>query len=228
MATNSWVGATTGTANFWQDASNWSRGVPINTSDVAISASGTYSVVITAVERPYQIKSLHVGGGSGSARLIDNGSLSIIGNANLAHSIFDVGAGGTGSVFGSFTLDAGSSAMTEGVFNVGGALIDGGGLVDIDGGSLFASSVSGSGDYAISLDGTVEIGGSITGANAASNVFRFSDTGADALLLDGAGSTLNATIANFAGDNEIDIGSLPFSAQYHDPLQRLDPDHRLR
>jgi hypothetical protein len=213
MATNSWVGATTGTSNLWQTASNWSKGVPTSTNDVAINASGTYTVVIDAAERPYQIKSLQMGGASGSTRLIDNGSLSIIGNANLAHSIFDVGAGGTGSVFGSFTLDASSTALTEGVLNIGSAMINSGGTVDVDGGSLFTGSVSGSGDYTISLDGTIEVGGNVTGANASANVISFSDTGADTLLLDGVGTTLNATIAGFGGDNGIDIGSLPFSTQ---------------
>ena len=114
MATNSWVGAASGTSNFWKDASNWSNGVPTNTNDVVINAAGTYSVVITAAERPYQIKTLHVGSASGPIRLIDDGSLSVIGNANLTNSIFDVGAGATGSVFGNFTLDASSTAMTEG------------------------------------------------------------------------------------------------------------------
>ena len=213
MATNSWVGATTGTSNFWSAASNWSNGVPTNTNDVVINASGTYTVVITAAERPYQIKTLHVGSASGSIRLIDDGSLSVIGNANLTHGIFDVGAGATGSVFGNFTLDANSSAMTEGVFNIGSGIIDSGGTVDVDGGILFAGSVSGSGDYAISLDGTLEVGGNVTGVNAAANVISFGDTGSDTFLLDNAGSSLNATIAGFGGANEIDIGSLPFSNQ---------------
>jgi hypothetical protein len=212
MATNSWVGATTGTSN-WQVASNWSRGVPTSTNDVAINASGTYSVVITAAERPYQIKTLHVGGASGSIRLIDDGSLSILGNATLAHSIFDVGAGGTGNVFGSFTLDANSTAMTEGVLDIGSGIVDSGGTVDVDGGSLFAGSVSGSGHYAISLDGTIEVGGNVTGANAAANVISFVDAGSDTLVLDNVGTALNATIAGFGGANEIDIGSLPFSSQ---------------
>jgi hypothetical protein len=55
MATNSWVGAAKGSSN-WEVASNWSGGVPTNTNDVVINASGTYSVVITAVERPYQTR----------------------------------------------------------------------------------------------------------------------------------------------------------------------------
>jgi hypothetical protein len=212
MATNSWVGAAKGSSN-WEVASNWSGGVPTNTNDVVINASGTYSVVITAVERPYQIRTLHVGGASGSIRLIDDGSLSILGNATLTHSIFDVGAGGTGSVFGSFTLDANSTAMTEGVLDIGSGIIDSGGTVAVDGGELFAGSVSGSGDYAISLDGTLEVGGNVTGVNAAANVISFADTGSDTFVLDNAGGTLNATIVGFGGDNEIDIGSLPFSNQ---------------
>ncbi len=210
MATNSWVGATTGTSNFWKDGSNWSNGVPTNTNDVVINAAGTYTVVITAAERPYLVRTLHLGSASGSIALIDDGSLSVIGNTNFTHGTFDVGAGATGSIFGNFILDANSSAMTKGVFNVGSNIIDSGGTVDIDGGSLFAGSVSGSGHYAISLDGTFEVGGNVTGVNAAANVISFADTGSDTFLLDNVGSALNATIAGFGGDNEIDIGSLPF------------------
>jgi hypothetical protein len=54
--------------------------------------------------------------------------------------------------------------MTEGVLDIGSGIIDSGGTVDVDGGSLFAGSISGSGDYAISLDGTIEVGGSVTGS----------------------------------------------------------------
>jgi len=55
MATNNWVGATKGTSNFWDNAANWSKSVPANSSDVTIAAPGTYSVVITAADRPYRI-----------------------------------------------------------------------------------------------------------------------------------------------------------------------------
>jgi Hint domain len=210
MATNNWIGSKTGTSNFWQDAANWSGGVPAISNDVAITAAGTYTVVITAAERPYQIKSLHLGAASGTIRLIEDGSLSVIGSANLTHSIFDIGAGGTGSVFGNVNLDAGSTAMTEGVFNVGGAITGTGGTVEVDGGSLFAGAISGSDHYVLSLDGAFEVGGGI----AASSNITFADTGADTLVLDSAGNVLNATIAGFGGDNRLDIGSLPFSSQY--------------
>ena len=210
MATNNWIGSKTGTSNFWQDAANWSGGVPAISSDVAITAAGTYTVVITAADRPYQIKSLHLGDASGTIRLIEDGSLSVIGSANLTHSIFDIGAGATGSVFGNVNLDAGSTAMTEGVFNVGGAITGTGGTVEVDGGSLFAGAVSGSDHYVLSLDGAFEVGGGI----AASSSITFADTGADTLVLDNAGNVLNATIAGFGGDNRLDIGSLPFSSQY--------------
>ena len=144
-----------GLINFWKDPSNWSGGVPAISNDVAITATGTYTVVITAAERPYQIRSLHLGGASGTIRLIDDGSLSVLGSATLTHSILDVGAGGTGSIFGNFILDANSTAMTEGVFNVGGGIIDSGGTVEVDGGSLFVGSIFGSGDYAISSERNV-------------------------------------------------------------------------
>ena len=38
MATNNWVGATKGTSNFWDNAANWSKSVPANSSDVTIAA----------------------------------------------------------------------------------------------------------------------------------------------------------------------------------------------
>ncbi len=210
MATNNWVGAKTGTDNFWKDPANWSGGVPAISSDVAITANGTYTVVITAAENPYQIRSLHLGETAGTVRLTDSGSLSVLGSATLTRGILDVQAGGTGSVFGNLVLGALSSAATEGVFNVGGTITDNGGTVVVDGGSLFAVAIAGSGHYTLSLNGTLEVGASV----AATTNITFADIGADSLVLDNAGTALNATIAGFGGDNTLDIGSLSFSNQY--------------
>jgi Hint domain len=185
-------------------------GVPVISSDVAITAAGTYTVIINPADRPYQIKSLRLGNTSGIIRLVENGSLSVIGSATLTHSIFDIGAGATGSVFGNVNLDASSAAMTEGVFTVGGSITGSGAMVEVDGGSLFAGAVSGSNHYVLSLDGAFEVGGGF----AATSSITFADTGADALVLDDAGNGLSATIAGFGGGNEIDIGSLAFSSQY--------------
>ena len=208
MATNNWVGATKGTSNFWDNAANWSKSVPANSSDVTIAAPGTYSVVITAADRPYLVKTLHLGGSSGTTRLIEDGSLSVTGAANLTHSIVDIGAGGTGSVIGNLNVDAGSTASAEGVLNVGGT-IAGNGDVEVDGGSMFASSISGT-DVVISLDGTIEVGGTI----APASTFTFADDGANTLLLDDPGANLNATITGFSSQNSLDLTSLPFSDQY--------------
>ena len=210
MATDTWIGPTKGTSNFWQDPANWSKGVPVQSSDVAITAAGTYTVLITAAEHPYQIKSLTLGGTGPSARLIDSGSLSVIGAANLTHGIFDVQAGGTGSVLGNLTLSGSSQALDEGVFNIAGTLGGTAGTVMIDGGSMFAGTVAGSDRFAISLDGTLEVGGGIS----ATTGIAFADSGADALVLDSPGTALNAAITGFGGDNSIDIGSLAFSSQY--------------
>jgi antigen 43 len=208
--TNSWVGLHTGTANFWDDATNWSRGVPNNNSDIAITASGTYTVIINAGDRPYQIKSLALGSSSGVARLTDNGSLSVATNAVVNHAIIDVGAGGTASILGNLALDAGSTAMSEGVLNVGGAISGDGGNVVVDGGNFFAGSVAGSNVYSLSLNGTLEIAGAVSsGTN-----FTFADSGADTLFLDDPGTTLNARITGFGGGDIIDVGSLAFSSNY--------------
>ena len=154
MPTDSWTGANTGSSNLWLNAAQWSNGIPISSSDVVIGKAGTYSVVITAGDRPNQVRSLSLGGAPGTVRLVDDGSLSITGQANLTHSIFAVGATGTGSILRGFTFDASSTVMAEGVLNVGGALQGkAGGTVIIDGGSIFAGSVTGSGKYTISLDG---------------------------------------------------------------------------
>jgi hypothetical protein len=208
MATNNWVGATKGTSNFWNDPADWSKGVPANSSDVTIAAPGTYSVVITAADRPYLVKTLHLGGSSGTTRLIENGSLSVSGVANLTHSIFDIGAGGTGSVIGNLTVSAGSTVSAEGVLNVGGTLAGNGG-VEVDGGSMFAGSISGP-DVVISLGGTIEVGGKITPASS----IKFADDGTNALLLDAPDANLRAKISGFSGQNKLDLASLPFSSQY--------------
>ena len=176
-----------------------------------IGKAGTYSVVITAGDRPNQIRSLSLGGAPGTVRLVDDGSLSITGQANLTHSIFAVGATGTGSILRGFTFDASSTVMAEGVLNVGGALQGkAGGTVIIDGGSIFAGSVTGSGKYTISLDGRLEVGGTITGTTS----ITFADSGSNTLLLDGVGTRLDASISGFGGNNQIDIGALPFQDGY--------------
>jgi Hint domain len=208
--TNSWIGLHSGTANFWDDATNWSRGVPNNNSDIAITASGTYTVIINAGDRPYQIKSLALGSSSGVARLTDNGSLSVATNAVVDDGIIDVGAGATASVLGNLVLDAGSSALAEGVLNVGGAISGDRSNVAVDGGEFFAGSVAGSNVYSLSLDGTLEIAAAVSSGTT----FTFADSGADTLFLDDPGATLNARITGFGGGNIVDIGSLPFSSNY--------------
>ena len=208
--TNSWIGLRSGTANFWDDATNWSRGVPNNNSDIAITASGTYTVIINAGDRPYQIKSLALGSSSGVARLTDNGSLSVATNAVVNHGIIDVGAGATASILGNLLLDAGSSALAEGVLNVGGAISGDGGNVEVDGGNFFAGSIAGSNTYSLSLNGTLEIAAAISSGIT----FTFADSGANTLFLDDPGTTLNARITGFGGGDIIDIGSLAFSSNY--------------
>ena len=211
MPTDSWIGANTGSSNLWRNAAQWSNGIPISSSDVVIGKAGTYSVVITAGDRPNQVRSLSLGGAPGTVRLVDDGSLSITGQANLTHSIFAVGATGTGSILRGFTFDASSTVMAEGVLNVGGALQGkAGGTVIIDGGSIFAGSVTGSGKYTISLDGRLEVGGNITSTTS----ITFADSGSNTLLLDGVGTRLDASISGFGGDNQIDIGALPFQDDY--------------
>jgi hypothetical protein len=210
MANNSWIGSASGTANFWNVATNWSRGVPNNSSDLAITASGTYTVVINAGDRPYQIKSLALGSSSGIARLTDNGSLSITTNAVINGGIFDVGPGATASIFGSLALNASSRAMAEGVLNVGGALSGNGGTVEVDGGNFFAGSLTGNNFYSLSLDGTLEIGTAVSSGTT----FTFADSGANTLFIDDPGTTLDARIIGFGGANVIDIGSLAFSNNY--------------
>jgi hypothetical protein len=59
------------------------------------------------------------------------------------------------------------------VLNVGGALQGkAGGTVIIDGGSIFAGSVTGSGKYTISLDGRLEVGGNVTSTTSITRRFR--------------------------------------------------------
>jgi hypothetical protein len=174
MATDSWIGANSGSSNLWLNATQWSTGIPISSSDAVIGKAGTYSVVITAGDRPNQVRSLNLACVSGTVRLVDDGSLSVTGLANLTHSIFDVGATGTGSILRGFTLDGSSTVMAEGVLNVGGALQGkAGSTVIIDGGSIFAGSVTGSGKYTISLDGRLEVGGNITSTTS----ITFADSG---------------------------------------------------
>jgi Hint domain len=207
---DNWIGASSGTTNFWNDASNWSRNVPGNTSEVAITAPGTYTVIINTEATADQIKSLVLGDSSGIVRLTDNGSLSVTTDTTLDHSIFDAGAGATANMFGDLTLIGGSIVMDEGVLNVGGAVSGTDGHLDVDGGTAFAASLSGSNVYTLSLNGTLEIG-AITSSDT---TFTFGDSGSNTLLLDDSGAALSAAITGFGGNNVIDISSLPFSSNY--------------
>ena len=203
-----WIGNRSGTANLWNDPTNWSKDVPGNVSDATIGAPGTYTVVINADDRPYQVRNLALGGSSQTVRLSDNGSLSVTNSVVLTHGIFDVGPGATGNVVGDLSLDTHSRAMAGGVLNVGGTISGDGGDVEVNGGGLFAASLAGSNAYSLSLEGTLEVGGAVSPAST----FAFTDDSASTLLLDDPGTALDAKVAGFGGGNVIDISSLPFSS----------------
>jgi hypothetical protein len=209
MAKNFWIGGQSG-VNFWGDAANWSRNIPDNASRVTITASGTYTVLINADDPPVEIKNLVLGNRSGIVSLADNGSLTVIDDTRVNHGIFDVGATAVANIFGTLSLHHDATAMDEGVLNVGDGITGFDSSVDVDGGTAFAASLRGSNTYTLSLNGSLEVGSAVSSRTA----FTFADNGANTLLLDDPGTSLDARITGFGGNNAIDIGTLRFSSTY--------------
>jgi Hint domain len=209
MAKNFWIGPQSG-INFWDDAANWSQNLPDNDSRVAITASGTYTVLINADDPPVQIESLVLGNRSGIVSLADNGSLTVTDDARINHGVFDVGGTAVADIFGTLSLHHDATVMDEGVLNAGGGITGFDSNVDVDGGTAFAASLRGSNTYSLSLNGSLEVGTSVSSRTA----FTFADNGANTLRLDEPGTSLDASITGFGGSNVIDIGTLPFSSDY--------------
>jgi glycosyltransferase involved in cell wall biosynthesis len=208
MPANKWNGATTG-SSLWDTAGNWSLGiVPDSGSDVTIGRAGTYTVVITATDTPFNVASLTLSG-TGNHTLLDDGSLSVENNTVIRGNTFDVATDGTAN-FSDMRLDGTAAVMDDGVMNVFGTFAGSGGTVDIAGGSLFANAIAGSNIYSISSDGVLELGSDA----ARASTIGFADSQANALLLDNDSTRLAAHITGLSGANTIDLASLTFSSSY--------------
>ena len=209
MAKNFWIGAQSG-INFWDDTANWHRNIPDNASRVAITASGTYTVLINADDPPVHIKSLVLGNRSGTVSLADNGSLTVTGDTRDDHGVFDVGATAVANIFGTLSLPHDATVMDKGVLDVAGGITGFDSNFAVDGGTAFAAFLRGSNTYSLSLNGSLEVGAAVSSRTA----LTFADNGANTLLLDDPGTSLDASITGFGGNNVIDIGTLPFSSGY--------------
>ena len=208
MPANKWNGATIGNS-LWDAAGNWSLGiVPDSGSDVTIGRAGTYTVVITATDTPFNVASLTLSG-TGNHTLLDDGSLSVEGNTVIRGNTLDVATDGTAN-FSDMRLDGTATVIDDGVMNVLGTFAGSGGTVDIAGGSLFANAIAGSNIYSISSDGVLELGSDA----ARASTIGFGDSQANSLLLDNDTSRLAAHITGLSGANTIDLASLPFSSGY--------------
>ncbi len=212
MAANNWKGAVTG-SHPWDVAGNWSLGViPNSTNQVTIGSAGSYTVVISAADRPFTIGSLTLKG-TGNHMLLVDGILSVDAGTTSSTVILgntlDVGATGTVNL-ADVRLNSTGTIIDDGLVNVFGALTGTGGTVDIAGGSLFANTIAGSNLYSISSGGLLELG-----SNAPpTSTINFADGQADTLLLDNEDSSLAAHITGLTGSNTIDISSLSFSSNF--------------
>ena len=124
MAANNWKGAVTG-SHPWDVAGNWSLGViPNSTNQVTIGSAGSYTVVISAADRPFTIGSLTLKG-TGNHMLLVDGILSVdAGTASvrvILGNTLDVGATGTVNL-ANVRLNGTGTIIDDGLVNVFGAL----------------------------------------------------------------------------------------------------------
>ncbi len=200
--TTTWTGNTTGT-NYWDVAGNWSTGVvPGAGSNLSIMGTGPFSVVITNTDRPYAINSLSLGGTGSSPTLQVLGRLSVT-NGIIAAGGSAVGIGTTGSVSASSLDLAGTTLIDQGLLTITG-VASGSGTVDVQGGSLFINTISGSNTYDLTRSANMTITNSVGGSGA----IVFGDTTPITLNLNVAGAAFGASITGFGAADTIDIGSL--------------------
>jgi hypothetical protein len=113
FAANVWKAAVSGS---WDDASKWSLGtVPTRYDDVQINVAGNYTVTLPATGDYRYVKSLKVGGGTGTQTLALNRALYIEGGWLVAAGDnVNVEAGGNFYAYGT----TGSTATLDGTINL--------------------------------------------------------------------------------------------------------------
>jgi len=194
----------------WDSASNWSTGsVPSSSSaNVDITTAGTYQVLIQQTDPSYTMRSLTIGGSGSNPTLVLQGQLNVQ-NISLLGGQSSLDVGQTGTLDSSRLTLSGGTTIDQGVVNVSGAL-SGSSTVAIDGGELFASTLTGSNSFLLTADATLEISNS----QSATGAIDFADQSSNTLNLDMAGSSFSAALTGFGGGDTIDIGSLAYNASY--------------
>jgi hypothetical protein len=109
LAANAWKSAVSGS---WDDASKWSLGhVPDSTEDVSIVATGNYTVTVPTAFSA-QVKSLKVGGTTGTQALAVVGSLYTSTSASVGSGdAININAAGTIYLNGITTLNSGKITL---------------------------------------------------------------------------------------------------------------------
>ncbi|WP_419728511.1 Hint domain-containing protein [Lichenicola sp.] len=197
--------------SLWDDAGNWSAGVPTSGSgDISITLEGTVDVIIQATDPTYTLRSLTLGSSSGSANLIDGSSLTVSTSLTMAgSSSFLVTQSGTAN-FGSLDLGSASTIIDHGALNIGGA-ITGNGTIAIDGGELFTDTVGGNNLYTLTNGGVI----TLTNDVSSTGTINFGDASANTMDLVFATSIYSGAITGFGtGSNVIDLESLAYKSSY--------------
>ena len=203
--TTTWTGSTTGTS-YWDVAGNWSTGsVPGSLANLSILGTGPFTVVITNADKAYSINSLVLGGTGSSPTLQVQGRLSVSNGITAAGgSALDIGT--TGSISASSLDLTGTKVIDQGLLTITGTA-SGSGTVDVQGGSLFINTISGSNTYDLTGSANMTITDSVGGSGA----IVFGDTSPISLNLNVAGSAFGASITGFSANDTIDLGSLAWA-----------------
>jgi hypothetical protein len=189
----------------WGEANDWTpHGVPTNTDDVCVTASGTYTVTLPA--EGGQAKSLTLGGSSGT-QTIDVVGASYIYNGETQHvTSLTVAGAATIASTGKIVLDATAGGTHSGSEEVGagGYLTDTAGTVTNDGQIETQVQDSKWADYFKIVNLTNEPGGSVLVASGTLNsqqegegAYPWSETNDGTVTVAGGASWLMKT--SFAG-----------------------------
>ena len=173
LACDNWANKVGGS---WNNAANWSEGVPTSGSDVCITKGGTYEVTLepTEGESPYvYVKSLKVGTSSGSQKLRVSAGAGAKGAYLISSEEATVGSAGTVLLTSTAAYESGLEVQSGNKLKNSGTIVTaaGGGGARFLGGSISNTgtvelpnetrlNIAGGSTFTDGLGGTVKASGS--------------------------------------------------------------------
>ncbi|SEW43646.1 hypothetical protein SAMN05428988_5598 [Chitinophaga sp. YR573] len=206
MGQTSWKGTS---STSWNNASNWTAGVPTSTVDAVIGDASFTGPFQPTVNVSSTCKSLTIGGGSGSPILTQSRSLTVAGNLTIASNGRINQSGVTLTAKGNWTNNgtySGTSTNSKVTFagtaqSIGGSVATPFRKVTVNAGSTTTLNINASITNAFAVNGTFI---------PAENVTPFVISGATTLSV-GASGVLKVNASTFVG-NYAQSGSVTLSA----------------